>query len=60
MRVHFQRRACFVPYHLFLSFNHCCKREETRYQVRMGRAKEMTGPYYDKRGWPRRSAAAGW
>lgn len=41
-------------YYLFLSFNHCCKREETRYQVRVGRAKEVTGPYYDKRGWPLR------
>ena len=41
-------------YYLFLSFNHCCKREETRYQVRVGRAEEVTGPYYDKRGWPLR------
>jgi len=41
-------------YYLFVSFNHCCKREETRYQVRVGRAEEVTGPYYDKRGWPLR------
>jgi len=39
-------------YYLFLSFNHCCKGEETRYQVRVGRSKALTGPYYDKQGWP--------
>ena len=39
-------------YYLFVSFNHCCKGEETRYQVRVGRAEQLTGPYYDKEGWP--------
>ncbi|MEE3327480.1 MAG: arabinan endo-1,5-alpha-L-arabinosidase [Myxococcota bacterium] len=39
-------------YYLFMSFNHCCKGGETRYQVRVGRAKELAGPYYDKAGWP--------
>ncbi|MCH2171900.1 arabinan endo-1,5-alpha-L-arabinosidase [Myxococcota bacterium] len=39
-------------YYLFLSFNHCCKGEDTAYQVRVGRAKKVTGPYYDKSGWP--------
>jgi arabinan endo-1,5-alpha-L-arabinosidase len=39
-------------YYLFLSFNHCCLREETKYQVRVGRAEKVTGPYYDREGWP--------
>ena len=39
-------------YYLFMSFNHCCKGDKTRYQVRVGRAKELTGPYLDKEGWP--------
>jgi len=34
-------------YYLFLSFNHCCKGEETRYQVRAGRSKVLTGLYSD-------------
>ena len=39
-------------YYLFVSFNHCCLDEQTNYQVRVGRAKEITGPYYDQNGWP--------
>jgi arabinan endo-1,5-alpha-L-arabinosidase len=39
-------------YYLFLSFNHCCKGPETKYQVRVGRAEAPEGPYYDKSGWP--------
>jgi arabinan endo-1,5-alpha-L-arabinosidase len=39
-------------YYLFLSFNHCCLGERAQYQVHVGRAKEITGPNYDKGGWP--------
>jgi arabinan endo-1,5-alpha-L-arabinosidase len=39
-------------YYLFMSFNHCCLEEKTQYQVRVGRAEKVTGPYYDKSGWP--------
>jgi arabinan endo-1,5-alpha-L-arabinosidase len=37
-------------YYLFLSFNHCCRGDETNYQIRVGRSREVTGPYYDKEG----------
>lgn len=39
-------------YYLFMSFNHCCRGEDTRYQVRVGRSTSPDGPYYDQRGWP--------
>lgn len=39
-------------YYLFLSFNHCCRGDKTKYQVRVGRSEEVTGPYFDKEGWP--------
>ena len=39
-------------YYLFLSFNHCCLDDKTQYQIRVGRADKITGPYFDKDGWP--------
>lgn len=39
-------------YYLFMSFNHCCLDDKTQYQIRVGRAEKITGPYYDKSGWP--------
>ena len=39
-------------YYLFLSFNHCCKGADTRYQVRVGRSEKLAGPYHDREGWP--------
>ncbi|MDG2049154.1 MAG: arabinan endo-1,5-alpha-L-arabinosidase [Myxococcota bacterium] len=37
-------------YYLMVSFNHCCQGENTRYQIRMGRSRNVTGPYLDKQG----------
>ena len=39
-------------YYLFMSFNHCCIYDDTSYQMRFGRSKEVTGPYIDQQGWP--------
>ena len=39
-------------YYLFMSFNHCCRGDDTKYQVRVGRAENVAGPYYDQAGWP--------
>jgi arabinan endo-1,5-alpha-L-arabinosidase len=35
-----------------MSFNHCCIYDDTSYQMRFGRSKEVTGPYIDQKGWP--------
>lgn len=37
-------------YYLFVSHNHCCRGADTRYQVRVGRSQNLTGPYYDRQG----------
>ena len=37
-------------YYLFLSHNRCCQGADTRYQIRVGRAEMLAGPYYDKDG----------
>ena len=39
-------------YYLFVSFNHCCLGADTRYQVRVGRSRQIQGPYYDADRWP--------
>ena len=39
-------------YYLFMSFNHCCIFDDTHYEIRVGRSKDITGPYVDKQGWP--------
>ena len=40
-----------------VSFNHCCRGDQTRYQVRVGRSRDVRGPYLDKQG--RRLALGG-
>jgi len=37
-------------YYLFVSFDLCCRAEESTYNMRVGRAKSVIGPYLDKDG----------
>ena len=37
-------------YYLFVSFDKCCRAANSDYNVRVGRAKTVTGPYLDKAG----------
>lgn len=37
-------------YYLFVSFDKCCRAANSDYNVRVGRAKAVTGPYLDKNG----------
>ena len=39
-------------YYLFVSFDQCCKGVNSTYNMRVGRAKEIVGPYLDKEGVP--------
>lgn len=39
-------------YYLFVSFDTCCKGAESNYKIMLGRAKNITGPYLEKDGWP--------
>ena len=39
-------------FYLFMSFNHCCRGADTQYQVRVGRSRDIAGPYLDANGWP--------
>ncbi len=39
-------------YYLFVSYNSCCKQEETKYHIRVGRSKRITGPYFSRGGIP--------
>ena len=39
-------------YYLFVSFDHCCRGVDSDYNVRVGRAKDPTGPYLDRDGTP--------
>lgn len=37
-------------YYLFVSFDFCCRGAESTYNVRVGRARRVTGPYVDRGG----------
>ena len=39
-------------YYLFVNHNSCCKGKNSEYNIRVGRAKAITGPYLDKHGLP--------
>lgn len=39
-------------YYLFVSFDQCCQGVESTYKIAVGRAAELTGPYYDRDGDP--------
>jgi arabinan endo-1,5-alpha-L-arabinosidase len=39
-------------YYLFSSWNYCCRGNLSTYEVRVGRSKEVTGPFLDETGMP--------
>lgn len=39
-------------YYLFVSWDACCRGEESTYKVVVGRSKDLTGPYLDREGEP--------
>jgi arabinan endo-1,5-alpha-L-arabinosidase len=39
-------------FYLFTSFDHCCRAGDSTYNVRVGRARQVTGPYVDAAGVP--------
>jgi len=44
------RRGAY--YYLFLSFDFCCRGTQSTYNIRIGRAKSVEGPYQDRDGKP--------
>ena len=39
-------------YYLFVSFDYCCRGQNSTYRTVVGRSKKVTGPYLDKKGQP--------
>ena len=39
-------------YYLFVSFDFCCRGKDSTYNIRVGRARRVTGPYIDRGGKP--------
>ena len=39
-------------YYLFVSFDFCCRGKDSTYNIRVGRARKLTGPYIDRSGKP--------
>lgn len=39
-------------YYLFVSFDFCCRGKDSTYNIRVGRARRLTGPYMDRSGQP--------
>ncbi len=37
-------------YYLFVSWDYCCRAEKSTYKMVIGRSKNVTGPYFDKKG----------
>ena len=37
-------------YYLFISWDRCCRGTESTYKIMVGRSKEITGPYLDRKG----------
>lgn len=42
----------FDYFHLFASYDYCCRGAKSTYKMRVGRSKTLTGPYLDNNGVP--------